>query len=171
MVPRAAIPCLLLLPAACGGGGGAGGQAPSLSGPARLAASPVEIPVGAPFVDVLVELAATPLPPPVLLQVAVDLPPGLSLPSTNRLQAATELATLDGDFVGERFVVLCGDGRNADAAPLQPGPLFRLRIAPSVPRTPGVYTMRLQDLRASSRDGKTPIAVETAPAIVEVAVR
>lgn len=171
MLLRTAVACLLLLPAACGGGGGGGGAAPRLSGPARLAASPVEIPVGAQFVDVLVELAAAPTPLPVLLQVGVDLPTGLALPPTNRLHAATALSTLDGDFVDNQFVILCGDARNADAEPLLPGPLFRLRVTPSVPRTPGVYTLRLQDLRAASPDGKTPIAVETTPTTVEVAVR
>jgi hypothetical protein len=168
---RARLACCLLAPfAACGGGGG-GSAPPALSGPARLAAGPAEIPLGATSVDVLVELANVPSPPPTLLQVAVEVPAGLALSPTNRLQAATELVTLDGDFVADRFVVLCGDARNAAAAPLNVGPLFRLRVTPAAPRVPGTYQLRLKELHAASRDGQTPIAVETTPTFVDVVVR
>jgi hypothetical protein len=160
---------LLLAFAACGGGGG--GKTPNLSGPTRLTASPVEIPAAASSVDVLVELAQASSPPPTLLQVAVEVPSGLALATVDRLQAATQLATLDGDFVDDRFVVVCGDAQNAEGSPLPVGPLFRLRIAPASPRVPGTYTLQLKELLAASRDGQTPIAVETTPASVDVVVR
>ncbi len=170
-MPRARLACCLLATlAACGGGGG-GGSTPQLSGPARVVAGPAEIPLGAASVDVLVELANVPSPPPALLQLAVEVPAGLALSPTNRLQAATDLVTLDGDFVGDRFVVVCGDARNAAAALLKVGPLFRLRVTPATPRVPGTHQLRLKELIAASRDGQTPLAVETTPAFVDVVVR
>lgn len=156
----------LLCLAACGGGGG---LVSPVQAPARLAAADVVIPANADTVDVLVELAASPDTPIRLLQVAVELPPGLALPATGRLQAVAPLVTLDGDVVEGQFVVTCGDARNASASPLQSGSLFRLRVQTATPRQPGTFTLRFLDLRAATADGN-PVPASTSPTTVDVRV-
>ncbi|MGC3970440.1 MAG: hypothetical protein QM775_24825 [Pirellulales bacterium] len=167
---RRSLPCPLLVFAACGGGGGAVAPLP-VSTAARLAAENVEIAPAATSADVVVRLAAVPAEAPRLLQVAVELPPGLVLPPSDRLQAIAAVSQLDGDFVGERFVIVCGDAQNPAAAPLAAGPLFRLRVAPTTPRAPGSYQLRFTDLRAASRDGQVPVPVAASPTEITVVVR
>src|SRR5689334_7810679 len=166
---RSLFPLVLAL-AACGGGGGAT-VSQHATAEARLAAANVEIGPAATGVDLEVTLASVPAQPPVLLQVAVELPAGLALPETNRLHAIAPLPDLDGDFAGNRFVVVAGDAHNVAPAPLAVGPLFRLRVVPATPRVPGTYTVHFTELRAASRDGEAPVPVTTVPTSVDVVVR
>lgn len=161
---------LLSVVAACGGGGGGGTTTPPATGPVRVGAAAIEVPANANTADVLVDVTVDSTPAPVLLELAVEVPNGLSLPATQRLAAVAPLVTLDGDFVNQRFVVLCGDAQNVSAAPLASGPLFRLRIAPSTPRVPGTYTLKLLPRRAASQDGQA-VAFDTTPTTVDVVVR
>ncbi len=160
----------LLLASACGGGGGASETPAPIGSETRLSADTLEIGAAVVSVDLLVQLIDTPAVAPTLLQVAVELPPQLTLPPNDRLQAAQALATLDGDFVDGRFLVMCGDAQNAAGSTLGRGPLFRVRLQPASPRVPGTYTVRLHHLRASSRDGEA-LAVDANPAVVTVVVR
>ena len=158
------------LAAACGGGGGGGAAPPPVGATLRLEVAAAEIGAGAASGELLVRLGDTGAPAASLLEVALVLPPQLALPAVERLRPAVPLATLDGDGIGNRFVVLCGDAENADAASLVPGPLFWLRLVPSAPRQPGTFTVRLEGLRAATRTGET-IATEPAPLDVAVTVR
>lgn len=137
----------------------------------RIAAEAIEIGPGQSQGELLVRLVGTPAQGPALLEVAVELPSGLVLPAANRLAAATALPTLDGDFVANRYVVLCGDAENSDAAILQPGDLFRLRVQPASPRTAGSYTVRFVSLRGASRNGIDDVLVDSAPLTTTVVVR
>jgi hypothetical protein len=158
------------LPASCGGGGGGSATTP-VAADARLAAESIEIGAGAAFADVTVTLASAPAEGTTLLQVDVVLPPQLTLPASERLQPARPLVTLDGDAVDGTFRVICGDASNgATAANLALGPLFRLRIAPALPRQPGTWRVDLRNLRASTRGGAA-VPVDTNPTIVDVTVR
>ncbi|MBX3464077.1 MAG: hypothetical protein KF830_12965 [Planctomycetes bacterium] len=165
---RPAVPLLLFVPA-CGGGGG-GGSTPPAALPVRLAAAPLDVGPATTAVDLVVELADATSIAPVLLQVAIELPPALALAPADRLQAIAGVPDLDGETKDGRFVVLCGDARNPAAAPLAKGPLFRLRLVTSTPRQLGVHQIRLRDLRAADSAG-TNLAVDPAPALVAVTVR
>jgi hypothetical protein len=168
-MPRRSLFPVVVALAACGGGGSAT-VSPQASTEARLAAANVEIGPAATGVDLEVDLVSVPNQPPVLLQVAVELPAGLALPATDRLHAVAPLPDLAGDFKDNRFVVVAGDGHNVGAEPLAVGPLFRLRVVPATPRVPGTYTVRFTDLRAASRDGEAPVPVTTVPTSVDVVV-
>lgn len=166
---RGVLPIWLCL-AACGGGGGGGGS-PVLPGTAtRLLATDLEFGPAVSQGDLVVRLSSVPEPAPVLLQIAIEIPPQLGLPSGgDRLLAARPLVDLDGDFVADRFVVMCGDARNPNALPLAVGDLFRLRLQPSLPRQPGTYTVRLHQLSAAGREGAAvAAATETISATVIV---
>lgn len=156
---------VLLLLSACGGGGG--GPPVQPTEPTRLLASDLELGPTVTQGDLVVRLSTAPEPAPVLLQVAIELPPQLTLPTNERLLAARPLPTLEGDFRGGRFVVMCGDAANENAASLLPGDLFRLRLQPTLPRQPGIYTVRLQQVRAASRDG---VEVAAEPTVVAATV-
>lgn len=163
--------CMLaLFLTACGGGGGGGGGGPT-PGPVgtsvRLTAAPVEIPVGATERELVVAIGEQAQLGAALLQVDVELPPQLSLPPKQRLRQIVPVATLDGDFVGQSFRVLCGDAANVNPQLLQATELFALRLQPSAPRQPGTYTVRLTSVRAASADGAR---VESDPNPVEVTV-
>jgi hypothetical protein len=160
---------MMLSLAACGGGGGGGGQVVPVA-PTRLLASDLDLGPSVAQGDLVVRLTAAPDPAPVLLQVAIELPPQLTLPANDRLVAVAPLSDLDGDFTGGRFVVLCGDAKNQNAPPLAVGDLFRLRLQPSLPRQPGTYTVRLRQVRAASRAGEE-LATETEPVTATVIVR
>lgn len=155
---------------ACGGGGGGGTVTPPSAAPTRLASSTIEIGPTATSAELAVQLVEAPPPGPALLQVAVELPPQITLPVDERLRAARPLTTLDGDFVDGRFVVVCGDAEQPAAAALTPGPLFRLRLQPSQPRQQGSYTVALRELRVASAAGGT-VAAATEPVLVTVIVR
>ncbi|MCU0866489.1 MAG: hypothetical protein MUC36_22115 [Planctomycetes bacterium] len=166
---KRAVVSIWLCVAACGGGGGGGAVLPSA--PTRLLATDLELGPTVNQGDVVVRLSSVPDPAPVLLQVAIEIPPQLSLPAGGeRLLAAAPLVDLDGDFVDGRFVVMCGDARNANAVPLAVGDLFRLRLQPSLPRQPGTYTVRLRQVLAASRDGAA-VAAETETISATVTVR
>lgn len=171
-MPRSLVLLLSIGLAACGGGGGGGGGAPGepIATTARLDAASAELAPNATVTEIVVRLAGAPAAAPCLLELAVELPPALTLPPTERLAAIAPLATLDGDFVGERFVVLCGDAVNRDATALAIGPLFRLRVSASTPRLVGTHSLQLRPLRAATRDG-AEVPVETAPTRVDVLVR
>lgn len=161
---------VLMALTACGGGAGGGSVSPPTTAPTSLASSAIEIGPTAASAELAVQLVASPAPGTALLQVAVELPPQLTLPVDDRLIAARPLTTLDGDFVDGRFVVLCGDAETPGAAPLTPGPLFRLLLQPSQPRQPGTYTVTLRALRAASAAGDA-LAAATEPVAVRVTVR
>ncbi|MEO6595678.1 MAG: hypothetical protein ABIP94_13070 [Planctomycetota bacterium] len=167
MVRRPVLLAFLLV-SACGGGGG--GPTPPIAAPARLAATDLDLGPATTSAELLVSLATTTVPAPVLLEVAVELPPALTMTANERLLAVAPVATLDGDFVSGRFVVICGDAQNPVAQPLQPGPLFRLRLATAVPRQPGTYTILLRNLRAAASDGSAS-AAQTEPTSVKVTIR
>ena len=179
---------LTLALAACGGGGGGGEPTVQPAAPLRLAVDDAEIGAGTDQGEILVRLVSIvdgrtglaeaerqqPLVPsvaPTLLEVAVELPSALALPASDRLVPATAVANLDGDFVGSLFVVLCGDAQNDNAAALQPGALFRLRVQPALPRQPGTYTVRFVDLRGASRDGLGNVQADAGPFTATVVVR
>ncbi len=167
-MPRGALcsPILILL-AACGGGGG--GPIAPVGAPARLSAADLDLPAGTSTVDLTVALAEVPQPAPGLLQVAIGLPAALAVATNDRLFQVQPVAYLDGDTVKDAFVVVCGDAHNTTAAPLQAGPLFRLRLVTTTPRQPGSYTITLRDLRAASSAGDE-LAVDGAVTNVSVTV-
>jgi hypothetical protein len=165
--------CALLPVAACGGGGGSAPASVPGATAARLAAAAVEIgPAANAHGELEVRLEAVPSDGPCLLELAVDLPPAVTVPATDRLAPATPapLPTLDGDFVGAAFHVLCGDAANAAAAPLAVGPLFRLRLVAATPRQPGTHRVRLRPLRAATAPGAAA-PFDVAPLDVDVVVR
>ncbi len=157
----------LLLLAACGGGGG--GTA-TVTTPVRLVCDPVELPIGVTDVDLLVELDVPGGAAPVLAQATVQLPAALTVTGSDPLRAAQAVATLDGHLTGDRYAVLVGDARNAAAAPLPKGPLFRLRLTATAPRRPGMHLVQLVDLRAAANDG-APLATGGEPVTVPVTIR
>jgi hypothetical protein len=170
MVRGSAFLALVVLLAACGGGGG-GGPPVQPASPLRIAVDDVEIGTAAGQVELTVQLIGRPTVAATLLEVAVELPAALSLPANNRLAAAAAISNLDGDFVGGRFVVLCGDAQNANAAALVEGPLFRLRVQPTSPRQPGSYPVRFVNLRGASRDGRDDVATDSSPITATVVIR
>lgn len=153
--------------AACGGGGGAAAVAP-VQTEVRLEASALTI-TGASG-ELLVSLAQDVRTAPALLQVAIELPPQLQLPVDDRLSAARPLTTLDGDVVDAAFVVMCGDASNSAAEALDAGPLFRLRLLPTQPRTPGTYQVQLREVRAATSDGEA-VAARSVPITVPVTLQ
>lgn len=153
--------------AACGGGGGGDG-APPVTPSAEFAAAAATIAPAAASGDLVVSLRSTSTSPPALLEVHVELPPELQLASQDRLTAIAPVS-VDGDFHGDRFVVLCGDSTNPSAAPLPVADLFRLRLQPTEPRQPGTYTVTLQGLRAATSAGAdVPLAATAFPVTVTV---
>jgi len=158
---------LVLLVPACGGGGG-GGVVTPLTVPVTLQADPLDLGPATSEAELVVQLATDSGQAPVLLQVAVELPPALALAPGTRLLPARSLPTLDGEASSNRLLVLCGDAQNADAAPLGKGPLFRVRLVAASPRQTGTHSVRLTGLLASAADG-TPLTVATEP--IEVPVR
>lgn len=157
---------VLLLSAACGGGGG--GAVVPVTNNARLSAADLDVPSGASVVDLVVSLAAVPSPAPALLQVGITLPSALQVAPSNRLTQAQTMSDLDGDFVGEQFVVVCGDAHAAAAAPLQQGPLFHLRLTTTSPRQPGTYAIELRSLRAATAAGDQVTADSSAVTVQAV---
>jgi hypothetical protein len=157
----------LLLLSACGGGGGGGGS-PAAT-PTRLAAAALDLGPATTETELAVQLAATPAPP-ALLEVAIELPAGITIANGNALVAAQSAPTLDGGMVAGRYVVVCGDAHNQTAAALQPGPLFRVRLQTTNPRRTGSYSITLRNLRAANSDGTTA-AVDPNPTVVSVIVR
>tara|TARA_R110002072_G_scaffold100429_2_gene221106 strand:- start:38024 stop:38515 length:492 start_codon:yes stop_codon:yes gene_type:complete len=154
---------------ACGGGGGGGATVPPGASAANLQLQPVTILAGQTIADLTVSLERRSEPGPALLQGMLSLPPELSLPATERLAPATPMVTLDGNFVGSEFAVLCGDASNQVAEPLPEGDLFRLRLMPTPPRRPGSYTVTFHDVRAAtSAGGNVPLAVTTLTATVVI---
>jgi hypothetical protein len=165
---RRSSPIAVLLLAACGGGGGGGDGTPPVTQSAAFTATTAPIAPSADGTDLIVALRSTASPAPALLQVDVELPPQLQLAQQQRLSAIAPLS-VDGDFDGERFVVLCGDSTNPSADPLPIGDLFRLRVQPSQPRQPGTYTIALRGLRAATSAGAdVPLAAQTIPVTVTV---
>ena len=157
---------------ACGGGGGGGGgdPAPPATPTASILAAPIEIGPAMSAAEITLSLAKRPEPAPVLLEAHIELPPELSLPAQDRLSPAAPLVTLDGNFVEDLFVVLCGDGTNQNAAPLPNGDLFRLRVTPTQPRTPGDYTITFRSMRAATSGGEA-VPLESETLTVGVTVR
>jgi hypothetical protein len=175
MLRSSSLAGLWLLSACGGGGGGSSVAGDRFDLPARVAAEPIEIGPTSSVAELLVQLTGSPLPPPTLLELAIELPPALSLPASDRVRPATTLVDLDGDFVpgdavGDRFVVLCGDAQNPAAVPLAAGPLFHLRLLPTNPRTVGTWPVVLRDLRAAASDGRS-VPSGPDPVTVQVTIR
>jgi hypothetical protein len=105
---------------------------------------------------------------PALAAATIDLPPQLTALEPG-LRAATALVDLQRGGTDRALRVLAGDARNVAAAPLRDGPLFWLRLAPTLPRTPGTYRVTLRDLQASTADGAL-LAAASAPTYVDVVV-
>lgn len=156
----------LFLLAACGGGGGGSGA--PIGAPTRLLAAAVELAPGATAAELTVTLAEA-ADAPTLLTVAVELPPALTI-AASPLVAAQSVPTLDGNLHDGRFVVVCGDARNKVAQPLQPGPLFRLRVVTTTPRQTGAHTITLRNLNAARSDGSAA-NVDPNPTTATVTVR
>jgi len=163
---RAPLVSSLLLLSACGGGGG---SPSAVSTPIRLSAAALEVAPTATSAELVVQLSEAPAPAPVLIEVAIELPPGLVL-TEDPLQAAQPAPTLDGGLVDGRYRVVCGDARNKSALPLQVGPLFRMRVTTAVPRQVGTYSITLRNLRAAQSNGEA-VAVDPNPTVVSVTVR
>jgi hypothetical protein len=152
----------------CGGsGGGSRVVDPPQLAAARLAAADLTLGPAPAEGELVVRLASAP-DAPSLLQVAIELPPELTLAPTDRLRAIAPVRDLDGDFVDGRFVVLCGDGQDQNAPALAPGDLFRVRLVPTLPRTPGTYAVRLVAARAATASGQ-PVPIGD-PAVANVTV-
>jgi len=162
-----AVPLSFLL-CACGGGGGGGG--PGVALPVRLAAADLDFAPSVSSGELLVQLAELPTSVPVLLQVAIELPPTLALAPGDPLLPAQTLVTLRGEMHGGRYVVVCGDDQNRQALPLRTGPLFSLRLVTSTPRQLGTHTITLRDLRAARSDG-SDAGGDVNPAVATVMVR
>ena len=154
---------------ACSGGGGGGSPSTPVATAASVLAEPIEIGPSVTVAAVTVSLTKRPEPAPVLLEAHIELPAALSLPTQDRLTPATPLITLDGDFVDNHFVVLCGDASNPNATILPNGDLFRLNVIPTPPRTPGTYTITLRNLRAATSNGNSvPLESETVSVAVTI---
>lgn len=156
-----------ILLAGCGGSGGGGSPAAT---PARLSTSAVEFAPSATTADLVVSLAQLPAPAPVLLQVAVELPPALTVAPADTLQPLQSVATLRGSKNGSRYVVVCGDDRSAAGAPLRTGALFRVRLLTTAPRQVGEHAITLRDVKLALGDG-TEAASDPNPVVVTATVR
>lgn len=167
MLRRALLSALVLLPAC---GGGSSGPVAPVGTPLRLEADALDLGPATTTAELTVRLAGEPQLSPVALQVAVELPPALLLAAGSKLVPATPLATLDGDVIDGRFLIVCGDAQNVVAAQLAKGPLFRVRLATSTPRQTGTFQVQLTGLRASTAGGE-PVAVEATPTVVQVVIR
>lgn len=163
----AACACVCALLAACGGGGERATPAASPE-VVRLVADPVTIGSAQYDVEVGVRLALPAGAAPALVAATIDVPPELTLLAPGA-RPATPLADFEFAEAPAGLRVLAGDARNVAAAPLSAGPLFWLRVAPSLPRTPGTYRVALRDVAAATRDGAVAAAT-SAPAYVDVVV-
>ncbi|MCC7395428.1 MAG: hypothetical protein IT455_00010 [Planctomycetes bacterium] len=169
MLLRRSLRLLPLLLAACGGGGGGSVSPPPVTTASRLTAPPVSIVAGSNGAELVVDLVAATSTAPALLQLEVELPAALTLPANDRLRAVAAVPNLDGDWKQGRFVVLCGDASNQDAAPLPSGTLFRLRLEATLPRQVGSHVVRLRELRAATAGGHSA-PVDGTPVEVQVEV-
>lgn len=166
MRPRSA-PWLGLLLAACGGGSGDRAPAAGVD-EVRLAGAPTTIAAAEYDREVAVSLQLPADVRPVVVAATLDVPSALTVLAPG-VRPAAALADLElaGDLPTVR--VLAGDASNAQATPLAAGPLFWLRIAPSLPRTPGTHRIAIRGLEAATRDGAL-LPVAAAPAYVDVVV-
>jgi hypothetical protein len=117
-----------------------------------------------------VHFAQPPATAPALLQVAIELPPALTIAPGASLQPGQPLATLRGETVNGRYLVVCGDDRNREALPLQNGLLFSLRLATATPRQLGTFAITLRDLLAAKSDSSNADG-DVNPVIATVTVR
>lgn len=166
MRPRSA-PWLGLLLAACGGGNGDRAPAAGVD-EVRLAGAPTTIAAAEYDREVAVSLQLPADVRPIVVAATLDVPSALTVLAPG-VRPAAALADLElaGDLPTVR--VLAGDASNAQATPLAAGPLFWLRIAPSLPRTPGTHRIAIRGLEAATRDGAL-LPVAAAPAYVDVVV-
>lgn len=167
MIRCLALSLLLLVPA-CGGGGG--GTVVPATVPVRLTAAPLDLGPATSEVELVVQIDAATTESPVLLQLAIELPPALAFAASDRLLPSANAATLDGELQGNRLVVLCGDAQNPVANVLAKGPLFRVRLVTATPRQVGTHEVRLIELRAAAADGSR-LPTDAAPTIVPVTLR
>lgn len=160
-------PWLGLLLAACGGGNGDRAPAAGID-EVRLVGAPTTIAAAEYDREVAVSLQLPAAAMPVLLAATLDVPAALTVLAPG-VRPASALADLEltGDLPTMR--VLAGDASNAQAAPLAAGPLFWLRVAPSLPRTPGTHRIAIRGLEAATRNGSL-LPVAAAPAFVDVVI-
>ena len=133
-----------------------------------MTAAPLTIGAGASGANLTVSLTPAGDAEPALIEAHVELPEELRLAPNAPLSAVAPIP-LDGDYTADRFVVLCGDSSNVVASPLPAGPLFRLRVEPATPRTPGTYTVTLHDLRGATSAGAA-VSFEPSTLTVQVTV-
>ena len=164
---RAALFPALLLFSACGGGGGGG---PTVTAAVRLAAVDIDLAASTTSAELAVSLVHQSTTAPAMLQVAIELPPALTVALGDPLSAAQPLITLKGELRNGRYLVVLGDDRNRDALPLANGPLFRLRLATTTPRQVGTFQITLRDLLAA-QSGGAPADFDVNPATATVTIR
>lgn len=153
--------------AACGSGR-SGEAPPATVDAARLEADAVRIGGAQYDVEVGVRLRLPAGAQPALASATIELPPQLAVLDPG-LRPATALVDLERGGADRTLRVLAGDARNVAAAPLRDGPLFWLRLAPSLPRAPGSYRIALRDLQAATADGAL-LPAAAAPTYVDVVV-
>jgi hypothetical protein len=161
--------CLVLV--ACGGGGG-DSPTPPVAANASLQVAPVELLASETSKDLVVSLSQAEGTAPALMQMDIELPPELTLPSSNRLTAATPLVTLEGNYANNNnntFAVLCGDASNRNAQALPNGALFRLRLVAASPRSTGSFIVTIKNVRAATSAGESvALANQTLTAAVTI---
>ena len=163
----ASLPWLGLLFVACGGGG-ASTPAATVDAVA-LSAAPTTTIAGAEYErELAVQLELPAGARPVVVAATIDVPPGLTV-LTPGARPATNLAELELGGSPRAMRVLAGDATNPQPAPLASGPLFWLRIAPTLPRTPGTHRLAIHGLEAATRDGAS-LPVRSAPVHIDVVV-
>lgn len=164
--------CLALV--ACGGGGGGDSPTSPVVANASLQVGPVELLAGEASKELIVSLSQAEGSAPALMQMDIELPPELTLPSSNRLTAATPLVTLEGNYANNNnnnntFAVLCGDASNRTAQALPNGALFRLRLVAASPRTKGSFVVTIKNVRAATSAGESvALASQTLTATVTI---
>jgi len=164
---RAALLPAVLLFSACGGGGGGG---TSVAAPVRLSVPDLDLGPATTSAELLVQFAQPPATGTALLQVAIELPPALTIAPGAPLQPGQPLATLKGEMVSGRYLVVCGDDRNREALPLRTGLLFSLRLATTTPRQVGTFQITLRDLLAARSDSSNADG-DVNPVVATVIVR
>lgn len=153
--------------AACGSGGGDPAPAATVDA-VRLDAAGATIGSAAYDIEIAVRLALPRDAQPVALAATIELPPELTALAPE-LRPAGALVELERGGSLRTLRVLAGDTQNVDAAPLAAGPLFWLRVAPSLPRTRGRHRLAIRDVDASTRTGER-LPTASAPVYVDVVV-
>ena len=170
---------IALLAVSCGGSGGGGAVPPPPPPPPpppvatelNLAISDVVLASGANSGGLVVSLGDfAPELKPALLQFDLQItPPIVKISTTNPLTAIQALETLDGDFPGDTFRVVCGYGESVQSQILPSGDLFRIELQTQIPRVVGAGTVTVSNLRVVDNDGNAvPLATNPVTATITV---